>query len=493
MKDLTTDGARKTPDPYWESKGTAKTDPAGTGAPVAPAPYEGVRYTGSAVDRAIQRRAQERALLTLIDASSRKDKVGESRARKVLMEKYNFSAKTLETLTAKIGNPQTGAKTAREAQDMGRAFLLDNDAANAKREQEEVPDQAEAPQGRGNAPEGATIVGKHWFQNVGGTVKSGVVDFSGKAETQGRGNAPEGATIVGKHWFQNVGGTVKSGVVDFSGKAETQGAEEPPKGGDAPAAAKAYQFSFTKESLSKSEWSKGAVASPNRISHAWGNGPQGISQRLLSGAALDAFMKEHPEAAKALGEGATAAQIDFRPVIGRDGKTSKWVASVTPFDMEKHIAEQAAKTQTNAAAQSLMGVFNAVNPQPPSDRNIGVDPNNPGMTVITFDDRGTEAYREADGDRTLFQRGTADQREMSLLQQRKAFKLRATPEQVAAPYDAKIAALAASRGKDGSAVLSPADMQEIAKYRETIPYQGNAKPLPLLRQATDALKRFSPF
>lgn len=455
MKEVTTDGARKPTDPYWASKGTAKTDPAGTGAPVAPAPYEGVRYTGSAVDRAIQRRDQERALLTLIDASSRKDKVGESRARKALMEKYNFSAKTLETLTAKIGNPQTGAKTAREAQDMGRAFLLDNDAANAKRDQEEVPDQAEA--------------------------------------SQGRGNAPEGATIVGKHWFQNVGGTVKSGVVDFSGKAETKGAEEPPKGGEAPAAAKAYQFGFTKESLSKSEWSKGAVASPNRISHAWGNGPQGISQRLLSGAALDAFKKEHPEAAKALGEGATAAQIDFRPVIGRDGKTSKWVASVTPFDMEKHIAEQAAKTQTNAAAQSLMGVFNAVNPQPPSDRNIGVDPNNPGMTVITFDDRGTEAYREADGDRTLFQRGTAAQREMSLLQQRKAFKLRATPEQVAAPYDAKIAALAASRGKDGSAVLGPADMQEIAKYRETIPYQGKAKPLPLLRQATDALKRFSPF
>lgn len=421
----------------------------------APAPYEGVRYTGSAVDRAIQRRNQEKAILDLIDTSSRKDKVGQSRARQVLMEKYNFSAETLETLTAKIGDKQTGAKSAKEAQDMGRAFLRDNDAANAKRAQEEAPDQDAAP--------------------------------------QGRGNAPAGATIIGKNWFQNVGGTVKSGTVDFSGKAEPQGAEEPPKGGEAPAAAKAYQFGFTQESLSKSEWGKGAVASPNRISHAWGNGPQGISQRLLSGAALDAFKKEHPEAAKVLGEGATAAQIDFRPVIGRDGKTSKWIASVTPFDMEKHIADQAAKTQTNAAAQSLMGVFNAVNPQAPSERNIGVDPNNPGMTVMTFDDRGTEAYQDADGNRTLFQRGTADQREMSMLQQRKAFKLRATPEQVAAPYDAKIAALTAARGEGGAPVIEPADAQELAKYRETVPYQGNVKPLPLLRQASDALKRFSPF
>ena len=468
-------------DPYWDKFGT--TD---TGIAKPKAPYEGVRYTGSAVDRAIQRRNQEKAILDLVDTNSRKDKIGISRARQVLMEKYNFSAKTLETLTAKIGDKQTGAKSAREAQDMGRAFLRDNDMANAKRAQDEAPEQAEAP--------------------------------------QGRGNAPAGATIIGKNWFQNVGGTVKSGTVDFSGKTEAQGTEEPPKGGEAPAAAKAYQFGFTNESLSKSEWSKGAVASPNRISHAWGNGPQGISQRLLSGAALDAFKKEHPEAAKALGDGATAAQIDFRPVIGRDGKTSKWVASATPFDMEKHIADQAAKTQTHAAAKNLMDVFNATNQEAPlpgetplaralaervgsrdpeswddersiARRNIGVDPSNPNMRVITFNDKGTAAYRDAVGDKTLFQRGTVDQREQYISQRRSRWD-HASPEEVNAYYDRQAGLIknrAAETAGDAEPILDADAELQVDTYAAALPSKVKVKPLPLLRQASDALKRFSPF
>lgn len=304
------------------------------GASVGDAPYEGVRYSGSAPERTAQRWALEKVVQDYISAGASRDIARQTAAGQKLMTDYNYSEASLAGLTKKTD----AAKSLREALDVGRSWVAQNDFNNARRNQAEATAQPTAPMGRGNAPEGAIIVGNNWFQNIDGNVKSGRVGTAAPAQVA----APQTAAAEAP-------------------QDENAGSGDGPWAGGTPAAPKAYEFGFTQGDLSKSAWAKGSAASPNPVTYRGGTAPQ----RLLSGDALAAFKAEHPEAAKSWGDDTTHVQIDYRPVVGRDKVVRSWKASATPFDMTQQVQNTFSKAKTQADADSLGKLFSAVSPAAP--------------------------------------------------------------------------------------------------------------------------------